>query len=241
MHPSRLIALAMLLSVPVLAPTNASAATIYEIRDGVSVFANTVNGKSGNFLHQNFTSVTDYITVGEIQSVITDMNPATFAWSPDYHLSPDDGIDTYLDVGFGTDIYNGDGFDLVMFFAGNGTNFRNGTFAPFRFMIDIGADGVTESGLLGVTSSSTTFNAGAFVASYALIDLDVYGFDTYTPLGDIRIHLGDQSMPTLSMVGAYHTSAIFPEPPPPPAVPLPLPALLMVSGLGMLGLLARRR
>lgn len=215
--------------------TSAWSATVFEVRDGVTVFANSVSTASGNYYNQTFTSLSSpYISSSELESSVTDMNPATFVWSPDYHLSASGGATTFVDMAFNAPIYNGDGFDLVLFFAGNGTNFKDGSFAPFQFGIDINADGTQEGGLFGVTNSSTTYNGGAFVASYAQIDLDDFGFDKQTPLGDIRIMLGDRSMPALSMVGAYHIS------PTASAVPLPLPIVLFSSGLALFGFVARK-
>ena len=144
----------------------------------------------------------------------------------------------------------------MLFFAGNATTFLDGHYEDFLFSLDIGADGSIETGLLGVTDSTSFYNTSgvlenlpagitadniteqqmsdlgvSFFASYALIDLDAYGYDQTSPLGDIRIYLGDSSMPALAAVGAYHTTV----------VPLPLPALLFSSGLALLGWIGRRK
>ncbi len=139
---------------------------------------------------------------------------------------------SYVDLGFSGNIYNGDGDDLVLFFAGNGTSLSTGI-VRYMFSLDIGADDtieVTNSGV--ITSTSSDLYGDAFYASYAVIDLDDYGFDKNTPLGDIRVHLGDASMPALAALGAYHTTAV---------VPLPLPIILFSSGLAFLGWIGRRK
>ncbi len=137
---------------------------------------------------------------------------------------------SYIDLGFSGNIYNGDGVDLVLFFAGNGTNLSTGTF-DYNFSVDIGADDSIEASNIGVISSSTSSIYGdRFFASYAMIDLDDFGFDQHTALGDIRIHLGDISMPALAAVGAYHTTA----------VPLPASLVLFGSGLTLLSLFRRK-
>ncbi len=72
--------------------------------------------------------------------------------------------------------------------------------------------------------------------SYTFIELDDFGFAASQQLENFRIILGkasNASTATLSLVGAFNTTQ-------PVVVPLPLPILLMASGLGVLGLLARR-
>jgi hypothetical protein len=235
--------------------SNAQAVTITEIQDGVSVYANSVEHHSGKYFDQTFV-YDDTLTINknfssplsrnEINTAVTGSDLMTYAWTPDYNLPTGTGQnDAYLDLRFATDIFNGDGADLVLFFAGTGTKFKTETpgefvFEPFQFSLDVGADGILETDAFGATTFGVTTSetsdiyGGKFFASYAMIDLDNFvGFDTTTSLGDIRIYLGDGSMPALAAVGAYHTQAAV--------VPLPLPALLFSSGLLLLSWMGRRK
>jgi len=230
--------------------SNAQAVTITEIQAGASVYANSVEYHSGKYFNQTFV-YDDTLTINknfssplsrnEINTAVTGSDLMTYAWTPDYNLPTRTGQnDAYLDLRFATDIYNGDGADLVLFFAGTGTKFKTATpgvfvFERFQFSLDVGADGILEGDAFGVTTSETSdIYGGNFFASYAMIDLDNFvGFDKTTPLGDIRIYLGDGSMPALAAVGAYHTQTAV--------VPLPLPIILFSSGLALLGWIGRRK
>jgi hypothetical protein len=236
---------------------NVQAATIFEIQDSVSIYADSVVNKSGDYYDQTFINFTTSspLTISTLSATVAGSDLTKYAWTPDAHM-PTGTANAYIDLSFADMIYNGDGNDLVLFFAGNGTTFQNGSYAEFKFSIDIGADGSIESGLLGVTDSTTFYKSSgvledleagmtsatiteeqktslgvSFFASYALIDLDAFGYDQTSPLGNIRIYLGDNSMPALAAVGAYHTTV----------VPLPLPAVLFSSGLALLGWVGRRK
>jgi hypothetical protein len=243
--------------------SNAQAATIFEIQSGVTIFADSVIEKRGAYYDQTFSDIDlQPITKSELTTAVTSNDLTTYAWTPNAHLPsqvlPDAEAVTnpYIDLGFNNDIYNGDGYDLVLFFAGNSTTFKDGHYEDFLFSVDVGADGSIEGGLLGTTDSTSYYKQDGdlynlpsgmtsdtitvndkealgieMFASYALIDLDEYGFDHSTPLGDIRLHLGDSSMPALAAVGAYHVTA----------VPLPLPVVLFASGLSLLGWVGRRK
>jgi len=214
---------------------NAQAATILEIQSGVSVYANAVSGSSGNYYDQTFTGPDDFdspISATALENNVTGSNLTNYAWTPDAHL-PDGPPNAYIDLSFGDNIYNGAGVDLVLFFAGTGTLFKDGHTERFLFSLDVGADGINEGGLFGVTASTTSdIYSNKFFASYAMIDLDDFGFDQATPLGDIRVYLGDSSMPALSALGAYHTTAV---------IPLPVSAVLFSSGLAVLSLFRRKK
>jgi hypothetical protein len=236
---------------------NVQAATIFEIQNGVSVYADSVVKMSGDYYDQTFSGFTSSspLTKNDLTATVAGSDLTKYAWTPDAHM-PTGPANAYIDLSFADTIYNGQGNDLVLFFAGNGTTFQNGNYSEFLFSIDIGADGSIESGLLGVTDSTSFYNTSgllvnlpavmtadtiteeqktslgvSFFASYALIDLDAFGYDQTSPLGDIRIYLGDSSMPALAAVGAYHTTV----------VPLPLPAVLFSSGLALLGWIGRRK
>lgn len=211
--------------------SNAQAATIYEIQSDVSAYANNVVNSSENFYDQNFNGDIDslYIDPGALSTAVTGSSLETYAFTNVFHETGTNN--GYITLNFGIDIYNGAGADLVLFFAGNGSNLSTGI-EPYKFSIDVGNDGTYEGGLLGVTTSTTSGIGGDFFASYAMIDLDTFdGFDQTTALGDIRIYLGDSSMPSLAALGAYHTTA----------VPLPLSSVLFGSGLALLSLFRRKK
>lgn len=218
---------------------NAQAATILEIQNGVSVYADSVINKPGTYFDQTFAgfATSSPITKSTLATDITGGDLTKYAWTPNAHL-PSDKLpaispvtNTYVDLSFSSNIYNGVGADLVLFFAGTGTNFIDGHSEQYLFSIDVGADGSNEGGPFDVTASTTSDIYGdKFFASYAMIDLDDFGFDRSTPLGDIRIYLGDSSMPALAALGAYHITA----------VPLPLSSVLFGSGLALLSLFRRK-
>lgn len=213
---------------------NAQAATIFEIQNGVSVYADSVTASSGDYYNQTFTGASDLvnpINSGALAASVTGSNLNNYAWTPNFHLPTTE--QAYIDLSFSDDIFNGEGDDLVLFFAGTGTNFQDGHSEGYLFSIDVGIDGILDGENLGVTSSSTSsIYDNDFFASYATIDLGLLGFDPTTPLGDIRIYLGDSSMPALAALGAYHTEAVV--------VPLPLSSILFGSGLMLLSLFRRK-
>lgn len=215
---------------------NTQAATIYDIQDGVSVYASSVTGHSGKYLDQTFAgNLNSPINKKSLSSAVTGSDVKKYAWTADYHM-PTGPDNAYIDLSFATSIYNGDGVDLVLFFAGNGTRFKDGHIEPFLFSIEVGGTALNNSAPMGVTTTTTAYNendgvaGNEFYSSYAMIDLELSGFDQTTPLGDIRIYLGDSSMPALAALGAYHVTA----------VPLPSGVALFTSGLALLALFRRK-
>jgi hypothetical protein len=207
------------------------AATIYDIQSGVSVYANGITGVIGDYYDQNFTSLDSPINQQTLKDNVTGSDLTTYVWSAEGNMPSGDG-GAYIDLRFSQDLYNHDGNDLVLFFAGTGTVFNDPRPAEaFLFSADVGIDGSLEAENMGVITSETSDIYGdRFFASYAFIDLGD-SIDGITPFRDIRVFMDDTSMPALAAVGAYHTTA----------VPLPLPALLFLSGLSVFGLFTRRR
>jgi len=218
---------------------NAQAATIFEIQSGVTIYADEAVDKKGVYYDQTFVSFdsSSPATLNELSTNLSGSDLTKYAWTPNAHL-PSDKLpevnpvgNSYIDLAFAQNVYNNEGADLVLFFAGTGTNLSSGTY-PYQFSVDVGADGSIDAANLGVTTSTTSdIYDDKFFASYAIIDLDDYGYAQYATLGDIRLHLGDISMPALAAVGAYHVTA----------VPLPLPIVLFASGLTLLGWIGHRK
>jgi len=224
-----LITIAIALST---ASVPAQAATIYDIQSGVSVYANGITGVIGDYYDQNFTGLSNPpINQQTLKDNVTGSDLTTYVWSPEGNMPSGDG-GAYIDLRFSQDLYNHDGADLVLFFAGTGTVFKDPRPAEaFLFSADVGIDGSLEADKMGVITSETSDIYGdLFFASYAFIDLGD-SIDGITPFRDIRVFMDDTSMPALAAVGAYHTTA----------VPLPLPALLFLSGLSVFGFFTRRR
>jgi len=231
------LSLSILLATCTVFSSVAHTATLADIQSGVSIYANAVSAVSGEYYDQSFVSFgeTNPLNTTEIAAAVTGSDMSTYAWTPDYHI-PTGPANAYLDLSFASNIYNGEGVDLVLFFAGNGTDlsyYENPV--PYKFSIDVGADGSQEGGVFGVTTTTTSDIYGdKFFASYALIDLDDFGFDQTTALGDIRILLGDETMPALAGLGAYNLSPGI------VVVPLPLSSVLFGSGLALLSVFRRK-
>ncbi len=216
--------------------SNTQAATIYDIQDGVSVYASSVTGHSGIYLDETFAgNLNSPINNKSLSTAVTGSDLKKYAWTPDYHM-PTGPDNAYIDLSFATSIYDGKGADLVLFFAGNGTRFKDGHSEPYLFSIEVGGTALNNGALMSATTSTTVYNkndgiaGNEFYSSYAMIDLELFGFDQTTPLGDIRIYLGDSSMPALAALGAYHVTA----------VPLPPGVALFTSGLAFLALFRRK-
>lgn len=216
-----------------------SAATIGGIT-GINAFVDTLSGAtctSGlacdlsnlssetNFLNYNSVTADDTISVDQLRADVTDTDESTYVLS----LDPI----AYVDLAFNTtNIYNGAGDDLVLFFVG--TDFS------FSFDLDVVGD---NSGAMSYSTSITPVTTiitdafGEHTLTAASINLDDFGFASDVALTDFRILLGTDdsiNMPAFSLAGGFHTS-------PTAVVPLPLPMLLFASGLGLLGWAGRRK
>lgn len=213
--------------------SNAQAATIAEVQMGITAYAGSAINSSGDFYDQDFISFAASPPTASLAASVTGSDLTSYAWTPNAHMPSDPAVDrAYIDLSFDNKVYNGEGADLVLFFAGNGTKLSTGI-ERYLFSIDIGADGTTEGNLLGVTTDTTSTIYGTdFFASYALIDLDDLGFGKNARLSDVRIYLDDTSMPALAALGAYHDSPVV--------VPLPLSSVLFGSGLALLSLFRRK-
>ncbi len=214
--------------------TNAQAATIFEIQNSVTVFADSVSGSSGDFYDQDFVSFNTSSPTNALSTTVTGNDLTTYAWTPNAHLAANPAVKrAYIDLSFTDGIYNGEGNDLVLFFAGNGTNLSTGI-EEYLFSVSVGGKNTTESAQQKViTSTTSSIYDGAFYASYAFLNLDDFGFGQNAKLNDIRLYLDDTSMPALAALGAYYDR--------PAVVPVPAAIWLFGSGLMLLSLFKRKK
>jgi hypothetical protein len=204
--------------------------TCYAISIGgidVAVFADTVRSTTtGTYLNQASNGdINNTIDFAGVQAALTDSDVNTFAFT----ITTVYPGDAYIDMAFSTPIYNGEGNDLALFFAGDNNHFSieiNNT------VLDYTPVWTPEILTVSVPMGSRNVDVNVGVS---LINLDDFGLlGSADPLGDIRIFMNDSTYPELALVGGFHTSPAY------TAVPLPLPALLFASGLGLLGAISRK-
>jgi len=205
--------------------TQAKGATILGI-DGLTLLtAGDSVTSSANFV--NATSpVGTFISAATLQSDLTDTNFGTFV------LSPDPVAD--INMAFNSNFYNGAGFDLAFFFAGSTDPVTEQVNIDFGLSIN----GITNTYTPMITPIVTniTDSFGSYTVTVALVDLDDFGlgFASTTALAGLDVLVGREdslNFAPLSMVGGFYTTP----------VPLPLPIILFASGLGVLGMFARRK
>lgn len=159
-----------------------------------------------------YYSFGDYTTSGgSVASVLTDKDPGTYAFS----FTP--GANVLL--GFtDNNVYNGAGYDLAIFELG----------VPDTFKVTFGNQ--TKS----YTSAGTGFSAGGYALNVAFVDFSDFGIADGANLTyqSITLDTNIGTVPSLSLVGALHTSLPVPE---------PETYGMMLSGLALMGLVARRR
>ena len=188
----------------------------YDFADiaGSAVFA--APGESG------FTS--NYLSPGQD---ITD------AYATTYIHSTGTGA-RVVDLDFGTDVYDGDGFDLSLFFVGGGAQGH-----AFRLTLpdNPGAfpDAIAFDSNAYDHHEHTGYNLTGSGYSIFRMDIDLarYGYLGTSPIGTLSLDISNASA-VPSLVGAYHLK-------PAAVVPLPLPVVLFGSGLAVLGLAGRRK
>lgn len=207
---------------------NASAVSIAGIEFADNAIADTLIGSNGSFLSWDLSLDNTPAAL----NALTDTSPGTYAFSND--------TNAYIDLGFsGTDVYNGAGDDLALFFVGaggqagnlrlldlNGENdsigFSSITYTGFDFTEtwDINNDGITDAN--DVSSIFVTY-----------IDLDTLGIDGQTALNNFRLEIGNASAVPALMAAINIT---------PVPVPLPAAAWLFLSGLmSLFGWFGRRK
>ncbi len=167
-----------------------------------------------------------FISAATLRSDLTDNNFGTFVFSPD----PVADINMVLNTSF----YNGAGADLAFFFAGSTDEITKEVEINFGLSIN----GITNTYVPMITPEerNITDSFGSYTVTVALIDLDDFGigFASTTALMELDVLVGKNdslNFAPLSMVGGFYTTP----------VPLPLPIILFASGLGALGMFARRK
>ncbi len=149
---------------------------------------------------------------GSLNTVLTDHDVGTYAFS----FSPGASVN----MGFSSvSLFNGAGADLAIFELG----------LPDSFRVTI--NGVDKTYL----SAGTGFMAGGFNVNVAKIDFSDFGLASGATINSVviglDIHSGSGTVPSLSMVAGLNVSP----------VPESETYAMMLAGLGLLGVAARRR
>ena len=195
---------------------------------------NTTGGLNAtNCDFHNYSSLTlsDFISTSQLATDLTDADVSSYVFSSK--------STAWVDLGFSGssyNVYNGDGDDLVVYLAGN------------AFSIDLQINGITNrydvttnDAVRSLSDSSMfyTIPPNGIALSAIFVELSDFNMDTETALTSMRLTLGSDLGssaaaygPGLSLVGGFHNE--------PTVVPLPLPIVLFASGLGLLGVVARK-
>ena len=172
-----------------------------------------INFADNAFADALYFSSGSYTTSGSsLASVLTDKDPGTYAFSFDAGAT--------VMLGFtDNDVYNLAGADLAIFELG----------IADTITVSLGAQ--TRSYL----TSSTGFMAGGFQLNVALVDFSDFGIieGANLPYQTLGLSTGATggTVPSLSLVGALHTAP----------VPEPESIALLLAGLGVVGVVAKRR
>lgn len=173
-----------------------------------------INFDDNAFADALYYSYGSYTTSGgSLASVLTDINPGTYAFS----FTP--GANVML--GFtDNNAFNGAGADLAIFELG----------IPDTVQVFFG----TQS--MSYLTSYTGYSAGGYNLNVALVDFSDFGIVpganlTYQSIG-LSTQAAGGTVPSLSLVGALHTVMPVPE---------PETYALLLLGLGAVGLSSRLR
>lgn len=136
----------------------------------------------------------------------------------------------YMDLTFGTDIFDSTGTDLSIFFVGSGGHsismklFSGTSSTKAKTFSTISYTGYC------VDNNRDNVCSGAIDDPIYVMDVDFSLFHMFDPIDTIRIDISKGSA-VPSLIGAYHTTT----------VPLPLSLWLFSSGLTLLGFVARKQ
>lgn len=172
------------------------------------------------------------LTNTEIQSILaSDTTNAIYGQSADDY--------SVIDIGFGsTRVFTGSGADLVIFSLWQGVNYN------FELQVFDKNDVSLSSYTYQVTGDACASPCLPTVKTTAINIFDnglmPTALENNIELGYLRLFIGGDlatdgfgEYSNLSLVGAFNTEIT--------QVPLPLPALLFGSGLGLIGLIGRRK
>lgn len=208
-HPKTLITcIASLGLLGLSSAVNAAPVSVGPYLMDTDNFASTLTSVSGSVISSTGTA-----------SAITDADLTT------YVRSDSSGV---INLGFGSNVGNGAGDDLALFFIGPSAT------------VDVTIGEVTQnlgSNLLTYDDNGTTMKYMVAIGSnyYDLnaitLDASNFGMADGALINDVTIGLGSSQY--LALVGGLNTVSTSP-------VPLPAPLMLLLSGLTALGLFTRR-
>ena len=169
--------------------------------------------------------------ISSTETALSDASASSYVFSYDTPAT----IDLmFSDARGATSVYNGDGVDLSVFFVGAGTHqigltlFSGGANLGMDTLSTISYTGYCIDDGSGACESGSATDMPIFAMD---IDFDLFGIGTEA-VDKIRMDVsGASAVP--SLVGAYYTQ--------PMVVPVPAAIWLFGSGLGLFGLLARRK
>lgn len=216
----------ILVSAPLLwALANSTyAVTISGIEFADNAIADEAVG-SGTFLNWNPAFDDTGISAAQLQTDMTDASSSSYVFSYD--------ANAYIDMTFNNvDVYNGEGYDLAVFFVGLGGHTGNLTVLDNN----LGSMGFSELVYTGYANLEIfDSNNNGILDDYSPIyvsyfDLAVLGVDGNTALNNFRLEIGNNSAAP-SLMAAINTTP----------VPLPAPLLLLLSGLAALGLVGGKK
>jgi hypothetical protein len=141
----------------------------------------------------------------------------------------------FVDLSFGTNIYDQTGNDLSIFFVGSGGH--SITMSLFSATASTKAKTFSAISYTGycIDNDSSGTCGGSQDDPIYVMDIDLGIFHMFDPIESIRLDVSKGSA-VPSLIGAYYTTATPPTPaiPAVPSVPLPLPLYLFSSGLALL-------
>lgn len=209
---------------------NAAPISIAGITFDDSAIANQVTGSNGSFLNWNPAFDSTGVPTSQLIQDMTDTSPGSYAFSFD--------TGAYIDMAFtNTNVYNGAGADIALFFVGSGGHTGNLTSLDVSGSVAFSNLIYTGYSFNEIWDSNGDGNVDGNDLSpiyVSYLDLDAYGIDDQTALNNFRLEIGGASAVPSLMAAINTTPGMTP-------VPLPAPFILLISGLAALGVIGRRK